>query len=243
MFLFLSVKKKRNELQYLFLHWARIRKRTRALLAEVKTQLSSIPGRAASIAAGAILGAVAAPLTFGISVVGGAFAGAIFGVFAPDPAVHRLKEQVHHAIDEDRKEGQELKAMIEEDVLGQSLAEFALFGRHHIDLVLSSKFVEDEFRFLLDILQRTRTIQHRAASQGEVPRSTLRHEEVNIHFERVSTFLEQLRQRFTSNQEALTITEQILDELQESPNDEEIERRIREFIETKFDEACTSQVE
>ena len=215
------------------------------MLAELKTQLSSIPGRAASIAAGAILGAVAAPLTFGISVVGGAFAGAIFGAFAPDrvTAVDRLKEQVHHAIDEDRKEGQELKAMIEEDVLGQSLAEFALFGRHHIDLVLSSKFVEDEFRFLLDILQRTRTIQHRAASQGEVPRSTLRHEEVNIHFERVSTFLEKLRQRLTSNQEALTITEQILGELHESPNDEEIERRIRESIETKFDEACTLQLE
>ena len=219
------------------------------MLAELKTKLSSTTGRVKKIATGAILGSVLAPFTFGLSAVGGAFAGAIAGAFTPDPEetavdrLKRLKEKVYHAIDEDRKEGQKLKAMIEEDVLGQSLAEFALFGRHHIDLVLSSKFVEDEFRFLLDILLWTRRIQHRAASQGEVPRSILRHEEVNIHFERVSTFLGQLRHPLTSNQGALTITEQILGELHESPNDVEIERRIREFIETKFAEACTSQLE
>ena len=133
--------------------------------------------------------------------------------------------EVYEAIDEDRKDSQELKA--KESALGKCAADFAVFCCEHINSVLSGGLATDEFRFLLDILRGTR-------AHG-VPVTTLLDEEEIIH-SRVSTLLERL-QHSASNQEALTITEQILGELHESPNDEEIERRIRNFIETKFAEA------
>ncbi len=150
---------------------------------------------------------------------------------------YRMK-RVHHAIDKDRKTYQELKA--KEDNLGQSVADFAVFCCQHNGLVLSSELVEDEFRFLLDILRRTRRIPPNAAAEGAAPRSTLRHEDVNIRL-LVSNLLKQLHPS-TSDQEALTTIEKILDEQQECPNDEEIQRRIIDFMETKFAEACTSQL-
>ena len=133
--------------------------------------------------------------------------------------------EVYEAIDEDRKDSQELKA--KESALGKCAADFAVFCCEHIHSVLSGGLATNEFRFLLDILRGTR-------SHG-VPVTTLLDEEEIIH-SRVSTLLERL-QHSASNQEAVTITEQILGELHESPNDEEIERRIRNFIETKFAEA------
>lgn len=191
---------------------------------------------------GAAAGGVSGFFTAGATVVGGAVAGAGVGIFyavrerfrparVEETAADRLSKEkiyeVNQAINEDRKEGQKLKAMIEKDVLGKCVAEFTMIGReHHIHSVLSNRFVEDEFRFLLDITRRARRMPQRAAAK-------LYHEEVNIHFESVSTFLGQLRQPSTSKQEALTIVRQILHELQESPDDDEIERRIRKFIETK----------
>ncbi len=154
-----------------------------------------------------------------------------------ETAVNRLDRhtiyEVHQAIDEDRKEGQKLKEMIEKEALGKCVAEFAVFCREHIDSVLSSKLAEGEFRFLFDILRGTRS--HGAAAIGEVPRPALLEEE------RVSNLLEQLESS-EANDEASTITQSILNELQECPSDEEIQRRIMNFMEAKFAEACSSQL-
>ena len=211
-----------------------------------------------------MLAGVAAPFTFGMSgvlvaapfgaaAVTGAAAGAgaaaaavaseLLVAPAEDNAVGGWKRQkideVHQAIDQDKMEGQKLEEMIKKDVLGKCVAEYAvLCSVKDIDSALCSRLVGDEFGFLLDILRRTRS--HGAAEEGEVPRPSVPHEEVKIQFERVSNFLEQL-QHSTNNDEASRITQQILDELQECPNDEEIKARIMNFIETKFAEACTSQ--
>lgn len=58
-------------------------------------------------------------------------------------------------------------------------------------------------------------------------------------FDCVSTLLEQLG-RSTANQEVSSVTQQILDELPEGPNDEEVPTMIMDFIEEKFTEACKS---
>ena len=213
--------------------------------------VASAVGTAAGAVAGAGASAAAAVGAAGVAAAAGAGAGAGAGATAAgiatstvsgdargngtfeakdeELATDRLDgyniNEVYEAIDEDRKDSQELKA--KESALGKCVADFAVFCCEHIHSVLSGGLATDEFRFLLDILRGT-------GSHG-VPVTTLLDEEEIIH-SRVSTLLERL-QRSTSNQEALTITEQILGELHESPNDEEIERRIRNFIETKFAEA------
>lgn len=227
------LKSSRNELLNQFSHWSMIRNRNRNLLTELQAhprrqrQQLDWPSRLYV----ATLGIVAAPVTLGLSL--GITAAALFGNLnvEGEEIFTNVNNLVHHTIDEDRKASQELKA--KEDDLGKCVADFAVFCREHIDSVLSSELVEDEFRFLLDIPRGTRS--HGAAAEGAAPRPTLLHEEVNIH-SRGSTLLERL-QRSTSNQEALMITEQILDELQEAPNDDEIQRRITNFMETKFAEA------
>ena len=279
----------RNELQKQFLHWAGIRKRTRALLTELKTQFSTSTERRPrerearwrglqnhippSAKFGLVAGLVAAPFTGGMSlaaplasvgiaassafsglvtgVIAGAVANALDRVRAPsdsdsdsdsvageeETAVGTLNRsrinEVHQAVDVDRSECQKLTT--KEDVLGKCVADFAVFCREHIDSVLASRLVEDKFGFLLDILRGTRS--HGAAQ----PRPTLLPEDVNVHFERVSNFLEQL-QHSTSNNEDSRITQQILDELQESPTDQEIQTRIMNFMETQFAKACASQL-
>ena len=187
---------------------------------------------AAGVAAAArarAVGAAGATAIATAAVSGDAGGNGAFEAKDEELATDRLDEyninEVYEAVDEDRKDSQELKA--KESALGKCAADFAVFFCEHINSVLSGGLATDEFRFLLDMLRGT-------GSHG-VPVTTLLDEEEIIH-SRVSTSLE-LLQHSASNQEALTITEQILDELHESPNDEEIERRIRNFIETKFAEA------
>ena len=219
------------------------------MLTDLKTELApqrarfEPPGIAGMAVAGGIAGAIHAPYTFGLSVVAGAVAGAVLGaVYAPRErprpveetrlSRHRINE-VRQAIDDDKNECQKVKA--KEDVFRKYVDEFAVFCREHIDSVLASRLVEDEFAFLLDILRGTRS--HGAAQ----PRPRLLPEDVNVHFERVSNLLEQLLHS-TSNNEDSRITQQILDELQESPTDQEIQTRIMNFMETQFAEACATQL-
>ena len=142
---------------------------------------------------------------------------------------------VRPAIDEDKNACQGLQR--NQNLLESCVADFAAFGRDHIDSVLSSELVEGEFRILLYILRGTHSPG--AAANTRVPLPILLDEEVNIHLTRVSTLVEQLWPS-TTYQEASAIIRQILDELRYGPNDEEIRIMIMNFIEAKFAEACKS---
>lgn len=122
-------------------------------------------------------------------------------------------------------------------LLEDSVADFAVFCRDHIDLVLRSELVEDEFRILLNVLRGTNSPG--AAANTKVPLSILLDEEMNTYVEHVSTLMEQLG-RSTTNQEVSSITQQILHKLPDGPNDEEVRTMIMNFIEAKFAEACKS---
>lgn len=123
----------------------------------------------------------------------------------------------------------------DQKLLGNCVVDFAVFCRDHIDSVLSSELVEVEFRFLLDVLRGAHSPG--AAENVQVP--ILLAEEMNIHDTRVSTLMEQLL-RSTTNQELSSITQQILRELREGPNNKEIRTMIMNFIQAKFTEACKS---
>ena len=159
----------------------------------------------------------------------GAFVGAYNALAGRE--IYKLKiEEVHRDISRDRMEGKKLKEMIEVDALGKCVADFAVFCRAHIDSVLSSKLLEDEFGFLLDVLRGTRSY---VAAE---PQPTLVPKEVNFDFDLVKTLLERLRRLETPE-----ITRQILNELQECPGDGEIRTRITDFTAKKFAGACASQ--
>ena len=192
---------------------------------------------AAAAAAGAT-GAIAG------GVIGDAVGNAVFGGAGVDSGgeesiMVRLKshkiDDVRKAIDEDKLACLELYSSLHS--LENCVSDFAVFCRDYIDSVLSSELVEDEFRFLLSILRGTHSPGASANTRVSLP--TLLDEEMNILAKRVSTLLEQLKQSAT-NQKALSITEEILNELREGPNDEEIRTMITNFIEAKFTEACKS---
>lgn len=187
-------------------------------------------GAVAGVAAGRAAGAAARVAADAIG--GSGRESGAFNLTSTD-RFNRHKITVHQAIEEDRKECQNLKAMIEEDLLGKCVVEFSHFCREHRHSVLSSGILEGEFAFLIDILRGTRS--HRAAR----PRPTLLNENVNIQFERVRSDLQQLQLSETTD-EASVITQQVLDELQECPSDAELEARFTSFIETKFAEAFAS---
>ncbi len=214
----------RNELQSQFRHLVSIRQRSRGLLTELKDHRGEPPpSPMTSWMIAAAAGATA-----------GAAAGAVGNYLLPAANaldIYRLKMNVRLTIDEDRRECQTIKAM--EGILGQSVAEFAVFCLQYIDSVLSSNLVEVEFSSLLDILRGRRS--HGAAALGELTRPILLDEE------RVSNLLERLQSSET-NEEASTISQAILDELQECPSDEKFQWRIMNFMETKFTEACASQL-
>ena len=143
-------------------------------------------------------------------------------------------------IDEDKNACQELERS--QNLLGDCVTDFAVFCRDHIDSVLSSELVGGEFRFLLYILRGTHSPG--AAANARVPPRPLPIvlcEEVKIHLEIVSFLIKKLW-RSKANREESTITQEILDELQEGPNDEEMRTMILNFIEAKFVEACKSQL-
>lgn len=143
---------------------------------------------------------------------------------------------VREAIDEDVHALIELRSSL--CLLEDRVADFAVFCRDHIDLVLSSELVDSEFRFLLYVLRGAHSPG--AAANTQLPLSILLlDEKMNIIVTRVSTLLEQLG-RSTANQEVSSVTQQILDELPEGPNDEEVPTMIMNFIEAKFTEACKS---
>ena len=141
---------------------------------------------------------------------------------------------VRKAIDEDKLACLWLYSSLHR--LENCVADFAVFCRDHIDSVLSSDRVDGEFRFLLSILRGTHSPG--TAANTRVPLPILLDKEVNFHETRVSTLMDQLG-RYAANQEA-RITDQILHNLQEGPNDEEIRTMIMTFIEAKFAEACKS---
>ena len=225
-----------------------MRKRTRTLLKDSKTKLSSVLPRGeerderlqlpVAAAGGAARAAVDLAGVAGAVAAAGAAAEGTRGGSGTDGGastkrLKRYKITVNQAIEEDREECQKLKAMISEDVLGKCVVEFARFCRKHRHSVLSSGILEGEFAFLIDIVRGPRS--HGAAR----PRPTLLNENVNIQFERVRNDLEQL-QRSETIDEASVITQQVLDELQECPSDDELQARFTNFIETKFAEAFAS---
>lgn len=187
----------------------------------IQTELARAPARAAS----------------GADAPGdGAGVGA--GVYSGDEEVilERWQSQrsvdFRQAMDEDKNACQVLQR--NQNILGNCVADFAVFCRDHIDSVLSSKLWEGEFRFLPYVLLGTHSPG--AAANAQVP--ILLDEEVNIHVTRVSTLMEKLR-RSAANGQVLAITD-ILHELREGPNDEEIWTMTMNFIEAKFAEACKS---
>lgn len=99
----------------------------------------------------------------------------------------------------------------------------------YIDSVLSSELVEDEFSFLLDILRGTHS--PKAAGNAQILDPC---ENIGFNFKHVHDLL----QHFSTYEEL--IAEDILHELQEGPNDDEIQTMITNFIEAKFAEACKS---
>ena len=191
---------------------------------------------------GVVGGVAGVGLLVGVGPAAAAVAGlgALFGVnFAQvlssiaAGAVGGVAPVVRQAVNEDKNACRELER--NQHLLGNCVADFAVFCRDHIDSLLSSELVEGEFRILLDILRGTRS--PRAAKNAQVP--MLLEEEVNIHDTRVNTLMEQLRFS-TANQELSSIIQQILHELREAPNDEEKRTMIMNFIEAKFTEACKS---
>lgn len=184
-------------------------------------------------AAPLILGAAAIP-----SFLGG-ISGAGVDACGEETIMERSSRQkiadVREVIDEDKLACKGLYSSLR--LLEECVAEFAVFCRDHIDLVLSSKLVEGEFRFLLCILRGTHS--PRAAANAPVPLPVLLDEEVNIHAKRVDTLMEQLKHSKT-NREALATTRKVVDKFPEGPNDEEIRTMIMNFIEAKFAEACKS---
>ena len=197
------------------------------------------------IAAGLVLaapvtlaaGAAAAAAGATGAIAGGAIGNAVFGGAGVDSGgeesimVRLNSQKIDEAIDEDKLACLELNSSLHR--LEKCVADFAVFCRDYIDSVLSSDLVEDEFSFLLSILRGTHS-----PANTRVPLSTLIVEEVYIHATRVRTLMEQL-QHSATNQEAVSITEQILNELREGPNDE-IRSMIQNVIEAKFTEACKS---
>ena len=144
-------------------------------------------------------------------------------------------DDVRKAIDEDKLACLGLYSSLHR--LENCVTDFAVFCRDHIDSVLSSDRVDGEFRFLLSILRGTHSPGASANTRVALP--TLLDEEVIIHDKRVSTLMDQL-ERSTANQEA--ITEEILHNMKEGPNDEEIRTMTMKFIETKFAKACKSEL-
>lgn len=163
----------------------------------------------------------------------GAGAGAAGGGAIVEVRESEKISEVQQAIVQDKIACRDLES--DQKLLGNCVVDFAVFCRDHVDSVLSSEVVEDEFRFLLDILRGTNSPG--AAENVQVPK--LLDEEMNIHDTRVSTLMEQLR-RSTANQELSSITQQILRELREGPNDGKIRTMIMNFIQAKFSEACKS---
>lgn len=246
-----------------FRDWVSTRKRTRNLLRELETELSSSrrgpeprevpanPPPRAGWSPWTVVGiAAAGVLTVGLAPVVAAASAAVTAVnlaqnlrgggagAAGGGAIVEVREsekinEVQQAIVQDKFACQGLES--DQKLLGNCVVDFAVFCRDHVDSVLSSEVVEDEFRFLLDILRGTNSPG--AAENVQVPK--LLDEEVNIHDTRVSTLMEQLC-RSTANQELSSITQQILRELREGPNDGEIRTMIMNFIQAKFSEACKS---
>lgn len=140
---------------------------------------------------------------------------------------------VHEAIREEMHALRELQSSL--CLLEDCVADFAVFCRDHIDLVLSSELVNSEFRFLLYVLRGA----YSPGAAARVSLSRLVDIERDIHIANVITLMNRL-ERSTSNQELLSTIQQILDKLPEGPNDEEIPTMIMNFIEAKFTEACKS---
>ena len=121
-------------------------------------------------------------------------------------------------------------------LLGDRVADFAVFCCDHIDFVLSSELVDSEFSFMLYVLRGTHSPG--AAANTQVPLSKLLEEELNIIDTRVITLTQLLHS--AANEEVSSIIQQILHELHEGPNDEEVPTMIMNFIEAEFAEALKS---
>lgn len=236
-----QLKRLHDKFQMGFRVWVFTRKHTRNFLRELETELSSsrrrtepreVPGNPPPRAGWArwladniavnTFGAlhVAQPVATGLAAGHGDF-------------VENQKSLCAGGILHDKIACQILES--DQKLLGNCVVDFAVFCRDHIDSVLSSELVEGEFSFLLDVLRGAHSLG--AAESVRVP--ILLAEEMNIHDTRVSTLMEQLL-RSTANQELSSITQQILRELREGPNDEEIRTMIMNFIQAKFTEACKS---
>lgn len=214
-----------------FLHWAHTRKHARALLTEFVTQLRG-PALSGTAVAALVAGALAIPFTFGTSMAVGAAAAAGAGAAGTIMNTWKTQNEAREIIVQDRKVCEELQAKVAS--FEQRITGFAVFCREHIDLVLPSE---------LDILRRPNREEFEAAKEEVLPTATipkLLNEEVNIHFMRVGTFMQQLQRSTATNHEVLTMIQHILDELRECPNDEEIQTMTVNFIEEIFDSKLSS---
>lgn len=198
-----------------------------------RTEQGWSPWTVASGVAGAALLVGMGPAAVAVAGLGAAIGANVAQVLSSIGVGAVGGDVVRQAIDKDKNACQELES--NQNLLGNCVADFAVFCRDHIDSVLSSELVEGEFGILLDILRGTRS--PRAAQNAQVP--MLLEEEVIIHGTRVRTLMEQLRLS-TAKQELSLIIQQILHELRECPNNEEIRTMIMNFIEAKFTEACKS---
>ena len=191
----------------------------------------------AAVAAVATVAAVAACFAREAVVMAAAAGDAEVDAAREETTLKRWKRKkiarVREAIDEEKNACQRLERI--QNLLGNCVADFAVFCRDRIDLVLSTK-LEGEFRILLSILRGTRSPGAAANSRVSLP--VLLDEEVNIHGTHVNSLMEQLWRSTASQEMSSTITQQILDELREGPNAEEIWTMIMNFIEAKFAEAC-----
>jgi len=251
----LELKTLRDEFQNRFRDWVSTRKVTRRLLKELETELSSFqrrreqremerprlsPWTALGFVGVTVAAVASAPV---VALVGaGAAAAGFAGRIAEDidgteASISNKIAEVRLAIYADEIACQILK--IRQNLFGSCVANFGVFCRDHIDLVLSSDLAEGEFSSLLYILRGIHSPGE--AANAQVPLHVLVNKEVNIHNTRVSTLMEQFHWRSSSaNQELSSITQQILHELQEGPNYDEIQTMITNFIEAKFSEACES---
>lgn len=238
-----QLKWQRDECQSQFLHWAQTRKRTRASLEEVIRKLLG-PSLSGATVATLLAGAIAIPFTFGTSMAFGAAAAVGAGAAGTVMNTWQIQNQATEVITQDRKACQELQEKL--GSLEKCVTDFAVFCHEHTDLVLSNELVENEFGFLLDIMQRTDREEFQAEKEEALAPTlpalpTLLQDEVNIHLMRVSTFMQQLQRSTAASREISTTIQHILAELRECPaNEEEMQKMIENFIEEIFDRKLSS---
>lgn len=188
-----------------------------------------------------VVGALAMPFTFGASMAVGAAAAAGAGAAENVMNTWEIQKKATEVVAQDLNACQELRKKV--NSLEQCTKDFAVFCRDHIDLVLSSELVKDEFGFLFDILRRTDLEDFQAVKVEVLPKTALPALLTLLQGDYIPYMrgcMEEL-QRFTrTNGDVATIIQHILDALRECPNDEEIQTTVVNFVKEIFVEKLSS---